>query len=106
MALALPLRDNQDTILTSKAPIVLALLAGSIVATGLATLLARAFGLPIEILLSLAPKSTTAPAALGISEATGGMPARTAMLVILTGIIGAVTVVPLMNLLRITDWRA
>ncbi|MGP6086677.1 LrgB family protein [Antarctobacter jejuensis] len=106
VALALPLWDNRDTIRTSVVPIGLALLAGSIVAAGSAILLARAFDLPIEVLLSLAPKSTTAPVALGISEAIGGIPALTAVLVILTGIIGAVTVTPLMNLLRIADWRA
>lgn len=106
VALALPLWDNWGTIRASVAPIVLALLAGSIVAAGSAIMLAGAFGLPIEVLLSLAPKSTTAPVALGISEAVGGIPALTAVLVIMTGIIGAVTVTPLMNLLRITDWRA
>ena len=106
VALALPLWDNRDTIRTSVAPILLALIVGSLVAAGSAILLARAFGLPMEILLSLAPKSTTAPVALGISEALGGIPALTAVLVILTGIIGAVTVTPLMNMLRITDWRA
>ena len=106
VALALPLWDNRDTIRNSVAPIVLALLAGSIVAAGSAILLARAFGLPNEVLLSLAPKSTTAPVALGISEAIGGIPALTAVLVIVTGIIGAVVVTPLMNSLRISDWRA
>lgn len=106
VALALPLWDNRDTIRTSIAPILLALLVGSIVAAGSAILLAHAFGLPMEVLLSLAPKSTTAPVALGISEAVGGLPALTAVLVILTGIIGAVTVTPLMNFLRISDWRA
>jgi predicted murein hydrolase (TIGR00659 family) len=106
VALALPLWDNRDTIRTSVAPIVLALLTGSIVAAGSAILLARAFGLPMEVLLSSAPKSTTAPVALGISEAIGGIPALTAVLVIMTGIIGAVTVTPLMNLLGITDWWA
>ncbi|WP_334068070.1 LrgB family protein [Nereida ignava] len=106
VALALPLWDNRGTIRNSVAPIILALLTGSIVAAGSAIMLARAFGLPMEILLSLAPKSTTAPVALGISEAIGGIPALTAVLVIMTGIIGAVTVTPLMNLLRITDWRA
>lgn len=106
VALALPLWDNRDTIRTSVAPILLALIVGSLVAAGSAILLARAFGLPMEVLLSLAPKSTTAPVALGISEALGGIPALTAVLVILTGIIGAVTVTPVMNMLRITDWRA
>lgn len=106
VALAVPLWDNRDTIRTSIAPIVLALLSGSMVAAVSAILLARAYGLPIEVILSLAPKSTTAPVALGISEAIGGIPALTAVLVILTGIIGAVTVTPMMNLLRITDWQA
>ena len=106
IALALPLWDNRDTIRRSVAPILLALVAGSVTAAGSAILLAKAFGLPTEVILSLAPKSTTAPVALGVSEAIGGLPALTAVLVILTGIIGAVIVTPLMTLLRIEDWRA
>lgn len=106
VALALPLWDNRDTILRSVAPILLALVAGSVVAAASALLLARAFGLPTEVILSLGPKSTTAPVALGISEAIGGIPSLTAVLVILTGVIGAVIVTPLMDLLRIRDWRA
>ncbi|MEM1100836.1 MAG: LrgB family protein [Pseudomonadota bacterium] len=106
VALALPLWDNRETILASVAPIALALIAGSVVAAGSVIIMARLAGLPEAVLLSLAPKSTTAPVALGIAEAVGGIPTLTAVLVILTGIIGAVTVTPLMNLLRITDWRA
>ena len=106
VALALPLWDNRDTIRESVAPILLALIAGSVVAAGSAILLARAFGLPKVVILSLAPKSTTAPVALGISEAVGGQPSLTAVLVILTGIIGAMTVTPMMSFLRIRDWRA
>jgi len=106
IALALPLWDNRETISTSVAPILLALVAGSVTAAGSAILLAQAFGLSTEVILSLAPKSTTAPVALGISEAVGGLPALTAVLVILTGTIGAVIVTPLMTVLRIKDWRA
>lgn len=106
VALALPLWDNRETISRSLAPILLALVLGSIVAAGSAILLARAFALPPHVILSLAPKSTTAPVALGVSEAIGGVPTLTAVLVILTGIIGAVTVTPLMNLLKVEDWRA
>jgi len=106
VALVLPLWDNRDTIRTLVAPILLALMAGSLVAAGSAILLARAFELQMEVLLSLAPKSTTALVALGIPEAIGGIPALIAVFVILTGIIGAVTVTPVMNMLRITDWRA
>ena len=106
VALALPLWDNRDMIARSVAPILLALIVGSLVAAGSAILLALAFALPMDVILSLAPKSTTAPVALGISEVVGGIPTLTAVLVILTGIIGAITVTPLMNLLGITDWRA
>lgn len=55
---------------------------------------------------SLAPKSATAPVAIGISETLGGSPTLTAVLVILTGIIGAVVATPLLNLLGLRDWRA
>lgn len=106
VALALPLWDNRTTIRQSVAPIVSALFVGSVVAVGSTILLARAFGLPTTVILSLAPKSTTAPVALGVAEAVGGLPTLTAVLVILTGITGAIVVTPLMNLLRIQDWRA
>ena len=106
VALALPLWDNRETIAASVAPIILALVAGSVVAVASAIALALAFDLPPEVILSLAPTSTPAPVALGVAEAVGGLPSLTAVLVILTGIIGSVTVTPLMNLLGVKDWRA
>ena len=106
VALALPLWDNRSTIQKFVIPILCALVAGSAVAAGSAIALAQFFDLPMSVLLSLAPKSTTAPVALGISEAVGGIPTLTAVLVILTGIIGAITVTPLMNILSITDGQA
>ncbi|MBE7199914.1 MAG: LrgB family protein, partial [Parafilimonas terrae] len=44
--------------------------------------------------------------AMGIAEALGGDPTLTAILVILTGIIGAILVTPMMNALKIHDMRA
>lgn len=43
---------------------------------------------------------------MGISEALGADPSLTAVAVILTGIMGAIIVTPLMNGLRVTDFRA
>jgi predicted murein hydrolase (TIGR00659 family) len=106
VALALPLWDNRDTIRRSVAPILAALFVGSVVAAASAIVMARALDLPPEVILSLAPKSTTAPVALGVSEMVGGIPTLTAVLVMLTGVIGAVAVTPMMNALRIRDWRA
>ncbi|MGB8623126.1 MAG: LrgB family protein, partial [Paracoccaceae bacterium] len=80
--------------------------AGSLTAILTALGIAWALGVQGEVLLSLAPKSATAPVALGISQSIGGSPTLTAVLVILTGIIGAIVATPLLNLLRIRDWRA
>jgi putative effector of murein hydrolase len=51
-------------------------------------------------------KSVTAGIAMAISENLGGRPALTAVLVIATGVMGAVIVTPLMNALKIRDYAA
>lgn len=106
VALALPLWSNLAHVRATLVPMLGALVVGSVVAILSALWIAQALGVEGPALLSLAPKSTTAPVAIGISEQLGGLPTLTAALVILTGIIGAVIVTPLMNLLRIRDWRA
>ncbi|MCB1334601.1 MAG: LrgB family protein, partial [Roseivivax sp.] len=106
VALALPLYSNLGQVRRVLAPMLAALLAGSLVAILSALGLAWALGVRGAVLLSLAPKSATAPVALGVSEAVGGMPTLTAALVILTGIIGAVVSTPMLNALGIRDWRA
>jgi len=68
--------------------------------------LAHLFAITRQILVSLAPKSVTSGVAMGISAALGGDPTLTAILVILTGIIGAILVTPMMEGLGITDMRA
>jgi putative effector of murein hydrolase len=67
---------------------------------------AAALGASTETLFSLAPKSATTPIAMGIAEEIGGLPSLTAALVIITGILGAMAVTPLLNALRVTDWAA
>lgn len=106
VALALPLYANRAQIRLALLPMLAALLAGSLTAIVSALWIARALGIEGPVWLSLAPKSTTAPVAIGIAEQLGGLPTLTAALVILTGIIGAVIVTPLMRLMRIRDWRA
>ena len=67
-----------------------ALVAGSLTAALSAIAVARLFGASLPTQLSLAPKSVTTPIAMGIAERIGGMPSLTAVLVIVTGILGAV----------------
>lgn len=106
VALAVPLYMNLDKVRAAAWPMIAALVAGSTTAILSVLAIAYAFGVRGEVLLSLAPKSVTAPVALGVSEAIGGSPTLTAVMVILTGIMGAVMASPLLNLLGITDWRA
>ncbi len=106
VALAVPLVQNRALVRRSAKPIAAALVAGSVTAVVSALTVGWAMGLPADVLASLAPKSVTTPIAMGIASALGGIPALTAVLVILTGIIGAVAVTPLMNLLKMTDMRA
>jgi len=106
VSLAVPLHANLGRVKATLVPMLAALLAGALTAIGSALGIAWALGVRGEALLSLAPKSATAPVALGISEQIGGSPTLTAVLVILTGITGAVVATPLLNALRVTDWRA
>lgn len=106
VALAVPLHQNFALVRRAALPMAAALLAGSATAIASAVGVAWALGGSRETLLSLAPKSVTTPIAMGIAEQLGGIPSLTAVLVILTGILGAVLVTPLLNLLGVRDWRA
>jgi len=106
VALAVPLYENRRLVLRSLLPMTAALICGSVVACVSAVAIAGFFGASRVALVSIAPKSVTAGVAMSISEGLGGDPSLTAVLVILTGVIGAIIVTPLMNALRITDFRA
>lgn len=106
VALAVPLYANLGRIGRALIPMLAALIAGAVTAVAVALGVAAALGADTQTLLSLAPKSVTTPIAMGIAERIGGLPSLAAGLVIATGIIGAVAVTPLMNALRIRDWRA
>ena len=71
---------------------------------GLALLLAMLFGLPGEVVRSLASKSVTAPVAMGIAERIGGVPALAAVFAVLTGLVGALSARYLFDGLRVADW--
>jgi predicted murein hydrolase (TIGR00659 family) len=106
VALGIPLYQNRRLVLRSILPMACALLAGSVTAMLSAVLIARFLGASPATVASIAPKSVTAAVAMGISGRLGGDPALTAVLVILTGILGAIIVTPLLNRLRIADKRA
>jgi predicted murein hydrolase (TIGR00659 family) len=106
VALAVPLYENRKVVVAAILPMLAALVVGSATAIFSVMLLAEAAGLPRVVVLSLAPKSVTAGVAMGISESLHADPSLAAVAVVITGIMGAIIVTPLMNRLGITDFRA
>jgi predicted murein hydrolase (TIGR00659 family) len=103
VALAVPLYTQFRRVRTMMLPVIAGLLVGSFTAAVSAVLVARLFGASLVTQLSLAPKSVTTPIAMGVAERIGGIPSLTAVLVISTGILGAVLGRYLFDALRIDD---
>lgn len=106
VALAIPLYRQFAHVRRSGVAIVVSIVAGSLAAAFSAAGIAWLLGAGARSIVSVAPKSVTAPVAMGISAQLGGLPSLTAALVILTGITGAMIGPFFLNLLRIRDWQA
>ncbi len=106
VALGVPIYANMALVRRNFWPMAAALLVGAAVAIASALLVAKALGAPRAVLVSLAPKSITAGVAMAVSETRGGAPPLTAVLVIATGVLGAIVVTPLMNALGVRDFAA
>jgi predicted murein hydrolase (TIGR00659 family) len=91
VALAWPLWQRRLEVRRRAGAILLAALIGGTVAALSVVGIGYMLGLPIEVIMSLAPKSVTAPVAMGIAEKIGGIPALAAVFAVLTGLIGAVS---------------
>ena len=103
VALAVPLRRQFGKLKKVWLPVAIALVIGISVSTLSAVGIAWILGASTQTQLSLAPKSVTAPVAMGISEKIGGLPSLTAALVVTTGIIGAVIGTKVCDRLKIQD---
>lgn len=106
VALAIPLYRQFDKVRASALAILSSILAGSLTAILTALAIGSLLGGSTDTLLSLAPKSVTAPVAMGISEQLGGLPSLTAVLVILTGIAGAMLGPVVLDMIGVKDWAA
>lgn len=106
VALAIPLYKQFHLIRNSAIAIGASLLSGGAVAVVTAVGLAWVFGGTGSVLASLAPKSVTAPVAMGIAEEIGGVPSLTAAMVLGTGIIGAMFGPAVLRLVGVTESRA
>lgn len=103
VALAIPLHAQWPRLKTMAGPLLISLAAGSLTAALSAYAIGAVLGASRESLMSLAPKSVTTPIAMAVAERLGGLPSLTAVLVIMTGILGAVGARYVYRLLRIDD---
>jgi putative effector of murein hydrolase len=106
IALAMPLAKNISLVRTNLHSVGLALLAGSITSIVSGVAIVWLLGGSRAVALSMAPKAVTTPIAVAVSQEIGGVPALTAVLAILGGIVAAVVGQQLLHHLRVSDWRA
>jgi predicted murein hydrolase (TIGR00659 family) len=103
VALAVPLYRAEGKLRQVLLPALGGLVAGAAVGICGAVLIGRAAGLDELALRSLAPKSITTPIAMASAETIGGLPSLTAVLVILTGMTGALCAKEVLDLARVRD---
>jgi len=106
VGLAVPLAREWRNVRRLAKPIACALVVGMLVAATSAVGLAKVFGASGVTLLSIAPKSVTAPIAMGIAQKLGGLPALAAVFAVATGIFGASVGKYVLNACRVSDLRA
>ena len=106
VALAVPLAENFAIVRRNLASIGLALTAGSLTSVVSGAGVVWLLGGTRDVVLSMAPKAVTTPIAMAVSQQIGGVPALTAALAILGGIVAAIIGRGMLIQFQIDDWRA
>lgn len=106
VALGLPLERQLEAIGRRGRAVLVSLAVGSVVGVVSAVGTALLLGASSVVVRSLAPRAVTTPIAIGIAERVGGLPALSAAVVILTGILGAVVGPPLLRRMGIRSRTA
>lgn len=106
VALGVPLHAQLHEIARRGRAMLVSILAGSVVGIVSSTVTAILLGAPRQVVLSAAPRSVTTPIAMGVAQKLGGIPPLTAVLVISSGVLGAVAGPALMRLARVRSRTA
>lgn len=105
VCMAVPIWAQRATIRRLALPVGLALMAGSLTAIVSAVGIVWAFGAPEAVLASMAPRAATSPVGMAVAETLGGIPALAAVIIVFSGVLGAMIATPLLNLMRMKDYR-
>lgn len=103
VALAIPLYAQLKPLARLARPLLITLFVGCTAAIVLALWMGALMGASAGTLLALAPKSATAPIAMGVAESLGGSPSLTMAFVQMTGIFGSIIAPLMFRLMRIDD---
>ncbi len=106
VALAIPIYRKWDLIVSNSKAILISLTLGSFFAIFITYVLSLQFKLQEELIFSLLPRSVTAPIAMGISEIIGGIPSLTAIITLITGVVGASLGVFVFDLMKLKKMEA
>ena len=106
VALAVPLARQLPRMRRAFLPLACALVCGCVTAIVSAVGVVLLLGGSTVLAHTVGPKSATTPIAMAVSERLGGVPALTAVLVIGTGIFGAITARFLFNAMKIDSHAA
>jgi predicted murein hydrolase (TIGR00659 family) len=106
VALAIPIYRKWDLIVSNSKAILISLILGSFFAIFITYVLSLQFKLQEELIFSLLPRSVTAPIAMGISEIIGGIPSLTAIITLITGVVGASLGIFVFDLMKLKKMEA
>ncbi|MED4584590.1 LrgB family protein [Brevibacillus choshinensis] len=103
IAFAVPLYKHYPLLKKHAAQILVSVLSGSAVAVVSSALLALLMHVDKQVMYSLIPRSITTPIAMNVSEMIGGVPSITAVLVLITGLLGSFIGPYVISYLKIQD---
>lgn len=106
VALAVPLHRQAHRLRGFVAPLLATLALGAVVSVGAGVLLVRVAGGSELLQRTMAPKATTTPVSIALSQTLGGLPPVSAALTILVGLVGAVAAPAVLTWARVRDTRA
>ena len=103
VALIVPLYEQLDILKANLKAIILGILAGTITSLLSMVFFVKLFHLEKSVSISIIPKAITTAIGMDLSAQFGGIPAISAAIIIITGILGAILAPPFMKLTKIHD---
>lgn len=103
VALVVPLYEQLEVLKSNFKAIIIGIFAGTLASLLSMVMFVKLFHLEHALSVSIIPKAITTAIGMDLSAQFGGIPAISAAIIILTGILGAILAPPFMKLVKIKD---